>query len=99
MRYRSLRTTTLAVLTTAGLLASAACGGSGFDSDSTSTQQSSGPASLQILIASSGDAETKAVTDAAAAWAGSSGNKATVTTAQDIAQQLGQAFAGDNPLA
>jgi multiple sugar transport system substrate-binding protein len=97
MRYAPFRTTTLAVLTTAGLLASAACGGSGFDSDSASTQQSSGPASLQILIASSGDAETKAVTDAATAWAGSSGNKATVTTAQDIAQQLGQAFAGGNP--
>jgi len=97
MRYASFRTTTLAVLTTAGLLASAACGGSGFDSNSTSTQQSSGPAALQILIASSGDAETKAVTDAASAWAKTSGNTATVTTAPDIAQQLGQAFAGGNP--
>jgi multiple sugar transport system substrate-binding protein len=89
-------TTTLAVLATAGLLATTACGGSGFDDNSSSTQQS-GPASLRILIASSGDAETKAVTDAAAAWAGSSGDKATVTNAQDIAQQLGQAFAGGNP--
>jgi multiple sugar transport system substrate-binding protein len=96
MKYTPLRATAIAVLTAAVLLANAACGGSGFDSDDSAAQQS-GPASLQILIASSGDAETKAVTDAAAAWAGSSGNKATVTTAQDIAQQLGQAFAGDNP--
>jgi multiple sugar transport system substrate-binding protein len=97
MRYASSRTMTLAAVTTAGLLATAACsGGSSFDSNTPSAQKS-GPASLQVLIASSGDAETKAVTDAAATWAGSSGNKATVTTAQDIAQQLGQAFAGHNP--
>jgi multiple sugar transport system substrate-binding protein len=37
------------------------------------------------------------VQSAAAAWAASTGNKATVTPAQDIAQQLGQAFAGSNP--
>jgi multiple sugar transport system substrate-binding protein len=37
------------------------------------------------------------VQDAAAAWASKTGNKATVTPAQDIAQQLGQAFAGSNP--
>jgi multiple sugar transport system substrate-binding protein len=86
----------LAALAVAGLFASTACGGSGFSGSSGPTQQS-GPASLQILIASSGDAETKAVTQAAAAWAASSGNKATVTPAQDIAQQLGQAFAGGNP--
>ncbi|MFI5888752.1 extracellular solute-binding protein [Actinoplanes sp. NPDC051513] len=77
------------------LLATSACG-SGFDDD-TKTQQSSGPASIQIMIASSGDAETKAVQDAAAAWAKSSGNTATVTPAQDIVQQLGQALAGSTP--
>ncbi|MEN3305805.1 MAG: multiple sugar transport system substrate-binding protein, partial [Micromonosporaceae bacterium] len=96
MRLASLRTGALAALAGVALLANAACGGSGFNGNSGSTQQS-GSASLQILIGSSGDAETKAVNQAAAAWASSSGNKATVTPAQDVAQQLGQAFAGDNP--
>jgi multiple sugar transport system substrate-binding protein len=78
------------------LLATSACG-SGFDDNSSTTQQSSGPASIQVMIASSGDAETKAVKDAAAAWATASGNTATVTPAQDIVQQLGQALAGSTP--
>jgi multiple sugar transport system substrate-binding protein len=77
------------------LLALTGCG-SGFNGGK-AKQQQSGPASLRILIGSSGDAETKAVQAAAAAWASSSGNQATVTPAQDIAQQLGQAFAGSNP--
>ncbi|GAA4226092.1 hypothetical protein GCM10023075_25580 [Streptosporangium album] len=98
MKHHHLRTATLAVIASGTLLTSAACG-SGFD-DSTSkssTQQSSGPAALQILIGSSGDAETTAVRSAADAWAKASGNTATVTPAQDLIQQLGQAFAGSNP--
>jgi multiple sugar transport system substrate-binding protein len=86
----------LAVVAAAALLASAACG-SGFDDNNSGGEQTSGPASLQILIGSSGTAETKALQDAAAAWASATGNKATVTPAQDVTQQLGQAFAGDNP--
>ncbi|GAB2624012.1 hypothetical protein Aab01nite_17520 [Paractinoplanes abujensis] len=79
------------------LVATSACG-SGFDDNgSTATQQTTGPADLKIMIASSGDAETKAVREAAAAWATSSGNKATITPAQDIVQQLGQALAGSTP--
>ncbi|TDC85416.1 extracellular solute-binding protein [Micromonospora sp. KC606] len=89
-----IRRTALAAVAAGALLASTACGG-GFD-DSADAGQQTGPASLQILIASSGQAETKAVQDAAADWASSSGNTATVTPAQDIAQQLGQAFAGDS---
>ena len=85
----------LAAVAAGTLVAAGACG-SGFD-DNTKTQQSSGPASIQIMIASSGDAETKSVQDAAAAWAKSSGNTATVTPAQDIVQQLGQALAGSTP--
>ncbi|MFF5293329.1 sugar ABC transporter substrate-binding protein [Paractinoplanes globisporus] len=85
----------LAAVTAGTLVAASACG-SGFD-DNSKTQQSSGPASIQIMIASSGDAETKSVQDAAAAWAKSSGNTATVTPAQDIVQQLGQALAGNTP--
>ena len=84
-----------AVLAAAALLA-AGCG-SGFSSSNKPASQQSGPASLQILIASSGDAETAAVKQAAATWAASSGNKATVVPAQNIDQQLGQAFAGSKP--
>ena len=54
------------------LLGSAACGSGFDDSAGDAAKQSSGPATLQILIGSSGDAETKAVKDAAAAWATSS---------------------------
>ena len=92
-----LRAAALAAIAAGSLVAATACG-SGFDDNSQgTTQQSSGPANLQILIGSSGDAETKAVKDAAAAWASSSGNQATVTPAQDLAQQLGQALAGGTP--
>jgi len=72
----------------------AACG-SGFDNNA--APQTTGKADLQILIGSSGDAETNAVKAAAATWASSTGNTATVTPAQDIGQQLGQAFAGGTP--
>jgi multiple sugar transport system substrate-binding protein len=91
----SRRMAVLAVAACATVLATAACG-SGFN-DKPTTQKSSGPASLQILIGSSGDAETAAVTDAAKKWASATGNTATVTPAQDLGQQLGQAFAGDSP--
>jgi multiple sugar transport system substrate-binding protein len=90
------RMRTAAVMLSAAILAlaTAACG-SGFNDNS--NPQQAGPVSLQILIGSSGDAETSAVKSAAAAWASSSGNTATVTPAQDIGQQLGQAFAGGTP--
>ncbi|GIF50056.1 carbohydrate ABC transporter substrate-binding protein (CUT1 family) [Asanoa ferruginea] len=97
MRTNRIRGAAVAVLAAGTLLASAACGGDGFDDGGTAAQQTSGPASLQILIGSSGDAETTAVKDAAQAWATKSGNTATVTPAQDLTQQLGQALAGDNP--
>ncbi|MEV4350250.1 extracellular solute-binding protein [Actinoplanes sp. NPDC049596] len=86
----------LAAVLAGSLAAMSACG-SGFDDKSTTSQQSAGPADLQIMIASSGDAETKAVQAAAAKWATGSGNKATIVPAQDIVQQLGQGLAGSNP--
>jgi multiple sugar transport system substrate-binding protein len=91
---RSLPRVGAALLATSLILLSAACG-KGFNNNNT-TQQS-GHADLQILIGSSGDAETNAVRAAAADWAASTGNNATVTPAQDIGQQLGQAFAGGTP--
>lgn len=90
------RRSTAAAITLLALGATAACGGSSFDSG-TAASQSSGPAKLTVLIASSGDSETKAVTAAAQAWATSTGNTVTVTPAQAIAQQLGQGFAAGSP--
>ncbi|MDR2997602.1 MAG: extracellular solute-binding protein [Microbacterium sp.] len=52
---------------------------------------------LTVLIGSSGDAETTAVTDAVAAWSKKSGVKATVTAASDLNQQLSQGFAAGTP--
>src|SRR5262245_51903971 len=83
----------VAILGTILALTATACS-SGFDNN---TQQSAGKADLQILIGSSGEAETTAVKTAAASWASATGNTATVTPAQDIGQQLGQAFAGGTP--
>ena len=90
---RPFRTIGLALCAVTLALATASCG-SGFD-DGAQPQQ--GPANLQILIGSSGDAETDAVKSAAAAWASATGNTAIVTPAQDIGQQLGQACAGGTP--
>ena len=97
MTSSRLRAVALATVAAGSLVAASACGSGFKDSGTGTTQQSGGPASLQIMIASSGDAETKAVRDAAAAWATASGNKATVVPAQDIVQQLGQALAGSTP--
>ncbi|MCY7401493.1 MAG: extracellular solute-binding protein [Nocardioides sp.] len=80
-------------------LALTACGG-GFEEEGGSSDPASsddGPASLKVLIASSGEAETGAVEEAAQAWADESGNEVEVIVANDIAQQLSQGFAGGNP--
>lgn len=84
----------------AGLsLVLSACGGGGFE-DAESTPSNGGEATdaaVQVLIGSSGDAETKAVTDAVAAWSEESGIPAEVIVASDLAQQLSQGFAGGDP--
>ena len=90
-----LRRLRVALLAGAIVAFAAACG-SGFDDDGSQPQQT-GKADLQILIASSGDAETNAVKAAAQKWASATGNTANVIPAQDIGQQLGQAFAGGTP--
>ncbi|SCL33502.1 carbohydrate ABC transporter substrate-binding protein, CUT1 family [Micromonospora pallida] len=96
MAPRTIRRAAVAGLAAVALFGSAACG-SGFDDSGDEATQSSGPAKLEILIGSSGEAETKAVQEAAAKWASESGNTATVTPAQDLTQQLGQALAGGSP--
>lgn len=52
---------------------------------------------LTIMIGSSGDAETKAVQDAVAAWSKDSGVDAKVVAATDLNQQLSQGFAAGSP--
>jgi multiple sugar transport system substrate-binding protein len=99
-------------LAVAGVTALAACGGSGFeeeepaaggDASAPAGGDASAPAGevegaeLSVLIASSGDAETNAVTEAANAWADENGATVEVVVASDINQQLAQGFAGGNP--
>lgn len=52
---------------------------------------------LTMLIGSSGDAETTAVQAAVDAWATETGNTVEVIAANDLVQQLGQGFSGNNP--
>jgi len=52
---------------------------------------------LRVLIGSSGDAETNALTAAGKAWGAKSGNKVVVTPAKDLTQELTQALAGGAP--
>ena len=98
------RRAALPVLTLTALSLLAACGGGGFDDgaaagggESGAPASQEGPASLRVLIASSGDAETAAVTEAADAWAQESGNEVEVVVATDITQELTQGFAGGEP--
>lgn len=74
-----------------------ACGsGSGFE-DPAAESSSDPSAPISVLIGSSGDAETQAVTEAVAAWSGESGTEASVTAASDLNQQLSQGFASGKP--
>ncbi len=98
---RTHRTRATLGLVAAATLALSACGGSGFDEGdgggSDESSSAAGPASLEVLIGSSGPAETDAVTAAADAWAEESGNTAEVVAAQDLNQQLSQGFAAGSP--
>jgi multiple sugar transport system substrate-binding protein len=93
---------TLGLVAAATLALSACGGGSGFDDTEGGgggggEEQSSGPVALEVLIGSSGPAETEAVTAAAEAWGEDSGNTAEVVAAQDLNQQLSQGFAAGSP--
>ncbi|RFA09071.1 ABC transporter substrate-binding protein [Subtercola boreus] len=95
MQRSTKRWLALGAVIAAGSLALTGCSGSSFDSGAGSSQNASAP--LTVLIGSSGDAETKAVTDAVASWSSSSGTQATVTAASDLNQQLSQGFASGKP--
>ncbi|MFT3796929.1 sugar ABC transporter substrate-binding protein [Microbacterium sp.] len=76
--------------------------GSGFDDESSTGTAAPGDLTssddaLTIMIGSSGDAETKAVEDAVAAWSKQSGTDASVVVATDLSQQLSQGFAAGSP--
>ncbi|MFE7168640.1 extracellular solute-binding protein [Streptomyces sp. NPDC057616] len=90
------RTAAAALVTATALLTVTGCS-SNFGGDQKTAQDSSTKQHLTVLIASSGDAETKAVKQAATAWAKQSGNTVTVDVAKDINQQLAQSFAGHKP--
>lgn len=86
-------------ITAASMLALTACGGSGF---SESAEEGGGQAEatdapVSVLIGSSGDAETEAVTAAVDEWATESGIEASVVIASDLTQQLSQGFASGEP--
>lgn len=94
--------TTLALGLTTTLALAACGGGQGFEDEpaageSAAPASAEGPASLTMLIASSGEAETAAVEEAAAAWAQETGNEVEVRVAADMDQELAQGFAGGNP--
>ena len=108
---RHTRSTVLSSALLAGALALTACGGgSGFgddeptadpgDTEETEDTDSDGEGSdgaITVLIGSSGDAETDAVTSAVAAWSEESGTDARVQLASDLNQELSQGFAANTP--
>ncbi|MET0828169.1 MAG: extracellular solute-binding protein [Microbacterium sp.] len=89
-----------AVFAVAGALVLSGCGGSGFDDSGDAGgdgELTSSEDALNILIGSSGEAETTAVEEAVAAWSEESGIEATVQVANDLSQQLSQGFAAGSP--
>jgi multiple sugar transport system substrate-binding protein len=96
----------VAVTASAAALALAACGGGGgFDDggagggggEETGGGEGGGGGPLEVLIGSSGDAETQAVTAALEAWSAESGTEANLSVAADLPQQLSQGFAAGSP--
>lgn len=78
-------------------LALTACGSDSDGGSSATGSDAPAGAGLNILIGSSGDAETTAVKAAVADWSAQSGVAATVNVASDLNQQLSQGFASGNP--
>ncbi|MEL4506107.1 extracellular solute-binding protein [Luteococcus sp. H138] len=101
---KTLRSSALVAALTLPLALTACGGGSGFDSGDKASGDSSAAAvpapnknEVSVLIGSSGDAETKAVTEAVKAWSTKSGIPAKVQVAADLPQQAAQGFASGKP--
>jgi multiple sugar transport system substrate-binding protein len=87
-------------LAVAGALVLSGCGGSSFDEPADGGgdgELTSSDEAITLLIGTSGDAETDAVTEAAAAWSEESGIEAEVKVATDLPQELSQGFAAGDP--
>ncbi|SFS17822.1 multiple sugar transport system substrate-binding protein [Microbacterium sp. cf046] len=88
-------------LTVTAALVLSGCGGSGFDDSGDAGSGDGGLTSsddaITLLIGTSGDAETDAVTEAVAAWSEESGVDAEVKVATDLPQELSQGFAAGDP--
>lgn len=87
-RRRQGRALQIAAIAGIGAIALAGCSGGG---------GGGGDEPLQVLIGTSGDAETQAVQAAVDAWTEESGVPVEVVVASDLAQELAQGFAGDIP--
>lgn len=72
-----------------------ACGGGSSGTSTTGEATAVAGGELTMLIASSGDAEAKAVQAAVDTWGTTSGVKVKVVVASDLNQELAQGFAGD----
>ncbi|MGH3498303.1 MAG: sugar ABC transporter substrate-binding protein [Nocardioidaceae bacterium] len=80
------------------VLSLAACGNGFSSGNKTGAPQSqSGPVTLNMIIASSGDAETNAVTSAVKAWEAKTGNTVKITPSSDIQTDLAKSFASSSP--
>ena len=87
-------------LAVAGALVLSGCGGSSFDEPADGGgdgELTSSDEAITLLIGTSGDAETDAVTEAVAAWSEESGIEAEVKVATDLPQELSQGFAAGDP--
>ncbi|AUZ33086.1 ABC transporter substrate-binding protein [Arthrobacter sp. PGP41] len=84
-------------VTALATLALVGCGSgfSGGGAGGSETPGAGGP--LNVLIASSGEAESTAVKTAVADWSAGAGTEATVNVASDLPQQLSQGFASGKP--
>ena len=98
MQRRTTRWLLAGALAATSALALTACGsGFGSGSSSDSGKLTSSNKALTVLIGSSGDAETASVKSAVADWSKSSGTKASVLPASNLAQQLAQGFSSGKP--
>lgn len=96
-RHTAARTVAVGAFTLGAAMVLAGCGQGFDDGGGTDGGGDAGGEGLTILIGSSGDAETDAVTEAVAAWSEESGVDAQVSVASDLPQQLSQGFAAGDP--